>query len=423
MALCHAHAIASVQIVNILVDPIKASLAISDTQYSLLQGAALGLLAVVLGVPIARIADTGHRRTVIALGAAAWSIGSLLSAASQNFTQLLGGRALVGIGEIVLFPAALSMIYDSAPRERLATAIGIFGSGGPIGSAIAFLGGGSLAASTLPAVGSAHLEGWRWAFILCGVSGLVIALIVLAVAEPERHVKVGADVHRASVVRYVRRAWPLYLSVSGGFILLSTAVLAVNAWAPTFLVRVHHLTYEAAGQLTGLAALACAAVGTWLAGASIDRFERSGRRDGAIVTSCIVAGMLALTTCACVFSPSVGWVAVSLCLTYFLLGMPTVLGGTALQQISPSHIRAQVLAIHVLLINLIAQPIGPTSVALITDRAFGIPSAVGQSLAIVVSVITLAAIGVFLLGQRAFIAHRAIVLALIRPGHQQINEK
>ena len=123
LALCHAHAIASVQIVNILVDPIKGSLGVTDTQYSLLQGAALGLLAVVLGVPIARIADSGRRRNVIALGTIAWSLGSLLSAVAQTFTHLLIARAFVGIGEIVLFPAALSIIYDSAPRERLATAI------------------------------------------------------------------------------------------------------------------------------------------------------------------------------------------------------------------------------------------------------------------------------------------------------------
>lgn len=410
LALCHAHAIASVQIVNILVDPIKGSLGVTDTQYSLLQGAALGLLAVVLGVPIARIADTGRRRTVIAVGTIAWSVGSLLSAVAQSFTHLLIARAFVGIGEIVLFPAALSIIYDSVPRERLATAIGIFGAGGPIGSAAALLGGGWLASSALLGFGDAHVAGWRWAFALCAVSGILVAGTTLSLAEPGRASKQGQeDARPLSLLPSLRARWSLYLCISGGFILISIAVLAVNAWTPTFLVRVHQFTYETAGQLTGLAALACAAVGTWVAGVSIDACERNGRRDGAILLACLVAGLLALSITAAVGSSSLAGVAASVCAAYFLLGMPTVIGGTALQQISPAHLRAQILAVHVLLVNLIAVPAGPTSVALLTDHVFGSPGTVGRSVVITVSLAVAAAIGVMLLARPSFIARRVEV--------------
>ena len=410
LALCHAHAIASVQIVNILVDPIKGSLGVTDTQYSLLQGAALGLLAVVLGVPIARIADSGRRRNVIALGTIAWSLGSLLSAVAQTFTHLLIARAFVGIGEIVLFPAALSIIYDSAPRERLATAIGIFGSGGPIGSAAALLGGGWLASSASAGLGDAHVEGWRWAFALCAASGILVAGATLSLTEPGRASKESqTDARPLSLLTFLRARWSLYVCISGGFILISIAVLAVNAWTPAFLVRVHQFTYETAGQLTGLAALACAAAGTWVAGLSIDAFERRGRGDGAILIACLVAGMLALSITAAVGSSSLAGVSASVCAAYFLLGMPTVIGGTALQQISPPHLRAQILAVHVLLVNLIAMPAGPTSVALLTDHVFGLPGAVGRSVVIVVSLTVTAAITVMLLARSSFIARRADV--------------
>ena len=407
LALCHAHAIASVQIVNILVDPIKGSLGVTDTQYSLLQGAALGLLAVVLGVPIARIADTGRRRNVIALGTIAWSMGSLLSAVAQTFTHLVIARAFVGIGEIVLFPAALSIIYDSAPRERLATAIGIFGSGGPIGSAAALLGGGWLASSASLGFGDAHVEGWRSAFALCAVSGFVVAGATLFLAEPGRaSTSVQDDSRPLSLLSFLRARWSLYLCISGAFILISIAVLAVNAWTPTFLVRVHQFTYETAGQLTGLAALACAAVGTWVAGVSIDACERNGRRDGAILVACLVAVLLAFSITAAVGSASLAVVAASVCAAYFLLGMPTVIGGTALQQISPAHLRAQILAVHVLLVNLIAMPAGPTSVALLTDHVFGAPGTVGRSMVIAVSLAVAAAIAVMLIARRQFLARR-----------------
>jgi MFS family permease len=410
LALCHAHAIASVQIVNILVDPIKGSLGVTDTQYSLLQGAALGLLAVVLGVPIARIADSGRRRNVIALGTIAWSLGSLLSAVAQTFMHLLIARAFVGIGEIVLFPAALSIIYDSAPRERLATAIGIFGSGGPIGSAAALLGGGWLASSASLGPGDAHVEGWRWAFALCAASGILVAGATLSLTEPGRASKESqTDARPLSLLTVLRARWSLYACISGGFILISVAVLAVNAWTPAFLVRVHQFTYETAGQLTGLAALACAAAGTWVAGLSIDACERRGRRDGAILVACLVAGLLALSITAAVGSGSLAGVSASVCAAYFLLGMPTVIGGTALQQISPPHLRAQILAVHVLLVNLIAMPAGPTSVALLTDRVFGSSETVGRSVVIVVSLTVTAAITVMLLARSSFIARRADV--------------
>lgn len=410
LALCHAHAIASVQIVNILVDPIKGSLGVTDTQYSLLQGAALGLFAVVLGVPIARIADSGRRRNVIALGTIAWSLGSLLSAVAQTFTHLLIARAFVGIGEIVLFPAALSIIYDSAPRERLATAIGIFGSGGPIGSAAALLGGGWLASSASLGLGDAHVEGWRWAFALCAASGILVAGATLSLTEPGHASKESqTDARPLSLLIFLRARWSLYVCISAGFILISIAVLAVNAWTPAFLVRVHQFTYETAGQLTGLAALACAAAGTWVAGLSIDASERRGRRDGAILVACLVAGLLALSITAAVGSSSLAGVSASVCAAYFLLGMPTVIGGTALQQISPPHLRAQILAVHVLLVNLIAMPAGPTSVALLTDRVFGSPGTVGRSVVIVVSLTVTAAITVMLLARSSFIARRADV--------------
>ncbi|HKU17404.1 MAG TPA: MFS transporter [Steroidobacteraceae bacterium] len=411
LAFCHLQAIASMQVVNILVDPIKLSLHISDTQYSLLQGAALAVFAVVVGLPVARIADRASRRNIILLGVLGWSAGSLLCAVAQTFAQLLAARALVGIGEIVLFPAALSMIYDLAPRQRLATAIGLFGSGGPLGAALALIGGGwllSLADETgrltdgLPGVAA-----WRIAFLACAVFGLFAVAGLLTIREPVRHTAGAASAARVPLGRHLQHAWPVYAGVSGGFILLSTAVFAVNAWAPTFLVRVHHLGYEAAGRLTGLAAIGCAVAGAWCAGLGVDYLQRRRRDDGAVLASGVISLSLAAAIAGAVYSTSLLAAAIFLCVAYFLLGMPTVLGGTALQQISPSHLRAQIMAAHVLLVNVFALSAGPTAVALLTDRYFASTARVGYSIAITVLATTALAAFLLLQVRRPFVAARA----------------
>lgn len=390
LSLCHAQAMASVHVVNILVDPIRSALAISDTQFSLLQGPALVVFAVLLGLPVARVADRRSRRNVIGLGVLTWSAGSLLSAVAQTFAQLLAARALVGIGEIILFPAALSIIYDLSPRHRLATAIGVFGSGGPIGIALAMAGGGWFVSRAGEpgdfSFGFGSMESWRAAFVICGIVGGLAALMLLTVAEPGRGAQNEAfHANAAPLLRQLRAHWRVYLSVSAGFIFLSTAVLAFNAWVPTYLVRVHALSYMAVGQLTGLAAALCAAAGAWTAGACTDRLARAGRRDAAVLAAVAAAILLALVVAAAVSASTALWLSVFVCATYFLLGMPTVLGGTALQQISPAHLRAQIMCIHVLLVNVLAFSIGPTSVAILTDHFFGAPASVGYSIATSVS--------------------------------------
>jgi hypothetical protein len=180
----------------------------------------------------------------------------------------------------------------------------------------------------------------------------------------------------------------------------------VNAWAPTFLVRVHHIDYGSAGSLTGLAAMGCAVAGAWCAGLAVDGLRRKGRVDGAVLVSVATSLALAISVVAVISSDSLVAAAISLFAVYFLLGMPTVLGGTALQQISPTHLRAQVMAAHVLLVNVFALSIGPTSVALLTDHVFESTMRVGHSMGITVLVTTLLACIFLMKARRQFVAAR-----------------
>ncbi len=407
LALCHAQAIASFQILNILIDPIKATLAITDTQYSLLQGLAVAIFAAMLGIPAARWADKRGRRIVILAGACGWSLATLGCAFVSDFSQLFAARILMGVGEVFLFPAALSLIGDLAPRGKLSSAVAAFGAGGPVGSAAALYGGGwilphrAVLVDWWPALSA--FEGWRIAFLLCGLTGVITVVAVLTVVEPvRREESIDAATSLYTLRTWVRNHWRAYATVSGGLLCFAVCAFATAAWGPTVLTRVHDLSVEQAGRLTGAAALIGAFALTYPSGFLVDVLHRSGRSDGILLVGTALAiGLVGLAAVAEITIQNgigiIAWLVV-----YALLGIPTVLAGTALQMITPKRLRAQIMAVHLLLVNLVALSLGPFLVAIITDRFYGRATAVGYSLALIDAAAASLAALLFLVGRRPF---------------------
>jgi MFS family permease len=407
LALCHAQAIASFQILNILIDPIKTSLAISDTQFSLLQGLAVAIFAALLGIPAARWADRRSRRNVILVGACGWSLATFGCAFVADFGQLFTARIFMGIGEVFLFPAALSLIADLVPRQRLSSAVAVFGSGGPVGAAAALFGGSWILphraglVSRLPALSG--FEGWQVAFLLCGLTGLVTAALLLAVREPSRRGEpTAADGSFAAIGNWVITHWRGYVSVSGAMLCLALCAFATSAWGPTVLTRVQNLPLEHAGRLTAGAALLGGVLLAYPCGLLVDSLHRAGRSDGVLLVGTVLAvglaGLAGLAAAATDTGIAVGaWVGL-----YALLGLPTVLAGTALPMMTPSPMRAQIMALHLLLMNMLALSLGPFVVAVVTDKVFGRPTAVGTSLACVDALASGLAAYLLLTGRRAF---------------------
>ena len=165
------------QILLILVEPIKTDLEVSDSAIGLLTGFGFAIFYATFGIPIAMWADRGNRRNILALSLATWSGMTALSGLAQNYWQLLLARMGVGVGEAGGTPPATSMIADLyAPKER-AFALGIYTSGIGLGILAGFVIGGYVY----------QAFGWRVAFFVAGVPGLLLALIVrLTVREPVR---------------------------------------------------------------------------------------------------------------------------------------------------------------------------------------------------------------------------------------------
>lgn len=165
------------QILVILLEPIKTELGLRDSQLGMLSGLAFAAFYATLGIPVAMWADRGNRRNIIAIALGLWSAMTALSGLAQNYWHLLLARMGVGVGEAGGTPPATSMIADLYPPQERATALGIYTSGIGIGIMAGFAIGGYVN----------ELYGWRVAFFVAGIPGLILALIVrFGIREPVR---------------------------------------------------------------------------------------------------------------------------------------------------------------------------------------------------------------------------------------------
>ena len=179
------------QILSILVGDIKRDLAVSDAQIGFLYGTAFAVFYALFGIPLGRLADSWYRGRLMAMGLALWSSMTAFSGFANSFGMLAAARIGVGIGEASASPAAYSMISDYFPKERRATALSIYSSGLYIGGGISLPIGGYVvsrwtAAYPDPATAPLGLAGWQAAFIAVGLPGLLLALWVLSLREPQR---------------------------------------------------------------------------------------------------------------------------------------------------------------------------------------------------------------------------------------------
>jgi MFS family permease len=259
------------QILSILVDPIKADLGVSDTAMGFLTGLAFALFYTLAGIPIARWADSGPRRTIIAAGLFAWSAMTVASGLARNFAQLALARVGVGVGEAAGSPPAHSLLSDYFPPERRATALSIYSSGIYVGVMFGYLAGGWLS----------ELFSWRVAFFVVGLPGLLLAILVrTTVREPLRG---GADLHAHGsgaadaarddlgvVVRFLL-ARKTFLLAAVGCGLAAFSGYGFGAWVPAYLGRVRGMGAGEIGTWIGLANGIGGAGGSILGGYLADR--------------------------------------------------------------------------------------------------------------------------------------------------------
>ncbi len=349
------------QIVAILQEPIKQAFQISDTQLGLLTGVMFAVFYATLGMPMAMWADRNNRRNLIAFSITLWSAMTALCGAAVQFWQLLLARIGVGVGEAGSNPPSHSIISDLYPTAERGTAMAIFGVGVNAGIMLGFLIGGWVN----------EWVGWRWAFVIAGVPGLLIALFVrFTMIEPPRGYAEGI-VERPppppffDVVRFMARSATIrHLLVAN--ILISFAGYAAIAWSPVYFQRVHGMSTGESGTWLALGIGIGGGIGTFMAGYLADRwakFDEGWRAWVVTVATVIYVPMAVLGFTAESAQTAVLW----------FLG-PAALGGAyigcnfaILQSQLGVEMRSVGAAINLFLLNIVGLGLGPLSVGIISD--------------------------------------------------------
>jgi MFS family permease len=373
------------QVLSLLVDPIRADLGISDTQISLLLGTAFAVVYGVAGIPMGYLADRTSRRNLIFCGVLVWTIGTLACGFSHSFGQLFAGRLVVGLGEAVLSPAAISLISDYFPPSRRGTAVGCFLSGIAMGIGAAILiGGGVLHFVQLGALAGTPLATqapWRLVLLLIGAPGLLWALVILAIREPVRRVAEEPSASTAIQVSGWSRVIPIYLVVA----LASLVDNAVGAWAPTLLIREFHMDRAQVGMELGIMLTAAFGGGVLVGGWLADRAGVSGGWSRKLLV-CLIAGALILPVAASINAPHVTLVLVSIPAYFALSGMVTACGFSAMLDVVPNRSRGLAMSISFFLNVAVGGAVGPYAVALASEHVFGSEAGLGPSIAVIVAV-------------------------------------
>jgi len=233
-------------VISTLIEPIKAELHISDSTVGLLTGGALAIFYVFAGLPLSVIADRVNRRNLVAISLGAWSLMTVMCGLTRTFWQLLAARVLVGVGEAGGTPPSQSMVSDYFPWRRRAFALSIYAVGASLGSML------GTSAGYL-----SDLWGWRSAFFVLGIPGLVLASILYATVEEPARGRLDVpvkDSRQPNFMDMLRFAWSqsaLRHALVGGA-LYSTWAFGSLWWSPSFLVRSHHMSLGSAGGALSL---------------------------------------------------------------------------------------------------------------------------------------------------------------------------
>jgi len=363
-------------IVAALAESMKHSeLRLSDAQLGSLM---TGFLVVYMATAplFGSLGDTRSRPRLLGLGVAIWSVATALTGFARSFAAMFLARAAVGIGEAAYGTISPALLADYFPREQRGRAFAVFFAAIPVGSALGYIVGG---------LADRYL-GWRSAFFVAGVPGLVLAALVLGLYDPPRGAQDGpapavpaALAIRAAYAALLRNR--AYVLTVLGYAAYTFAIGALAFWTPSFLERTRGLSKAHATVQFGAIVVATGFLGTYAGGWLGDRLLSRSRQaylwlSGATTLAAAPLTLLALTA----LTPAVYWsaiVAAELC----LFASTSPINSMIVNVVDPS-MRATAVAVSIFTIHVLGDVPSPSLVGVISDaRTLGeamliIPAAV-----------------------------------------------
>ena len=348
-----------------LLQSIKLDLALSDTELGLLGGVAFGVFYATVGLPVAWLADRCERRSLIALALGLWSAMTAACGLAGGFAGLFLARVSVGVGEAGGSPPSVSLVADYFGPERRARALGVLYLQIPCGFVVGYLSGGWLN----------ELVGWRLTFLLVGLPGVALAILVrLSLREPPRgHSEGSTDAAAppptlAATIRFFLEQPPLrYLPLAGA--MHGVGAFAAALWLPAYFMRTYAVTSATAGAWLAIAYGVGGAVGVLCGGQIADKLAAVTRDTRWHAWGCAIVIAAALPCTALVYLTDQPVLAVAALVVATLLGH-MFLGPVAalLQNLAGANRRATVAAFYLFLVNLVSMGLGPLAVGFLSDR-------------------------------------------------------
>jgi len=345
----------------IIIEPLRREWDLSDFQLGL-GGTAFTVIYALAGIQLGRMADVGSRRKIMGWGLAAWSGFTALTGAAWNFWSFLAIRMGVGVGEASYAPAANSLIGDLFPAHKRARAMGIFMLGLPLGLLLAFFTVGAMVEA---------FDSWRAPFFIAAVPGLVLAVFVFFIKEPERGAAETVKISRAPVSNPIRKIFAVrtfwWLTLAG--LAYNFASYACNSFMVPMLQRYFHLPLQEAavstGVIVGITGLIGLTTGGWIADKVHQRWATGRLMFGAL--SMLVAAL------ATGYALLAGEIEIGVFIGIFAFGwlfsynyFTSVY--TAIQDVIEPRLRATAVAVFFACLYLFGGGMGPMVVGLLSDH-------------------------------------------------------
>lgn len=349
------------QLPGALGEPIRREFGLSDTALGLL-GTVFTLVYAAVGLPFGRLTDRWIRTRLIAIGVTAWSLLTAASGLAWNYATLFATRLGVGIGEATCAPACQSLIGDLYPSRRRAFALGVFMLGLPVGVCLAYLASGWIGEAL----------GWRAAFLLACVPGLVVAGLVLLIPEPQRgagdagaQVTAGGGKAPIGALLGIPTLW--WIIASGA--LHNFNMYAINAFQTPFLQRFHEMTLREANNVSALVLGAVGIVGLLAGGWASDRLS-ARRPDGRLLLSAVTM----LAAAPCVFlalaqpKGAIGGFVLLMGLGIMVSFVYYATVYAAIQDVVEPELRGTAVAVYFFAMYVLGASLGPVATGMLSDH-------------------------------------------------------
>lgn len=376
---CYTFSMLDREIISLLVEPIKETFNITDFEMGLLMGPAFSLFYTVMGIPLGWAADRYNRKNLIAAGITVWSLMTAFCGLAGTFMQLFINRIGVGVGEASLTPSASSLLSDLFPKDKLPFASSIYSLGVFIGSSLAMIGGGILLSQikdvtvTWPIVGT--LEYWQLTFIIVGLPGLILALLVYQIIEPRRRdlaLDAAGNVEKVSFInafKYMINNKKLFLNFFlGGSIIATIGYHSV--WYPSLFIRTWGWSELEAATATGLPSLIGGVTGLVLGGYIMGKLIERGRKDAALLIAFVAALGIGIPAVTMPLMPSGMLAATVMIGAKFFVGIPLISGIAMIRMSVPNQMRGQFTALYFVFIGIVATGLGPVIPGFFTTYLF-----------------------------------------------------